>query len=169
MYRAHLERYAASLAAASGNPSLALDAASSLSPYAMLAAGYPPTALGLVPPSSIVQPPLHDPLASTTPSSLTLSLPPKIASSSEISNQNQNSAAMAVSKPSVDNINPNAPNELAISTTPSVLQQRLSTFPKICPVPCIIQGDPNQSFPFEMAVTPKLSSFDPMLVKPKCV
>ena len=44
-----------------------------------------------------------------------------------------------------------------------------STFPKICPVPCIIQGALNQSFPFEMAVNPKLSSFDPMLIKPKCV
>ena len=32
-----------------------------------------------------------------------------------------------------------------------------------------IQGDPNQSFPFQMAVTLKLSSPDPMLVKPKCV
>ena len=127
MYRAHLERYAASLAAASGNPSLALGAASSLSPYAMLAAGYPPSALGLVPPSSIVQPPLHDPLASTAPSSLTLSLPSTIASSSQISNQNQNSAAMAVSKPSLDDINPKVPNESAITTTPSVLQQRLST------------------------------------------
>ena len=32
-----------------------------------------------------------------------------------------------------------------------------------------LQGDPNQSFPFQMAVTLKLSSSDPMLVKPKCV
>ena len=127
MYRAHLERYAASLAAASGNPSLALGAASSLSPYAMLAAGYPPTAMGLVPPSSIVQPPLHDPLASTAPSSLALSLPPKTASSSQMSNQNQNLDSIAASKPSIDNINQKAPSELAITTIPSVLQQRLST------------------------------------------
>ena len=33
----------------------------------------------------------------------------------------------------------------------------------------IIQGDPNQNFPFQMAITLKLSSSDPMLVKPKCV
>ena len=33
----------------------------------------------------------------------------------------------------------------------------------------MLQGDPNQSFPFQMAVTQKLSSSDSMLVKPKCV
>ena len=33
----------------------------------------------------------------------------------------------------------------------------------------VLQGDPNQSFPFQTAVTLKLSSSDPMLVKPKCV
>ena len=32
-----------------------------------------------------------------------------------------------------------------------------------------LHGDPNQNFPFQMAVTLKLSSSDPMLVKPKCV
>ena len=32
-----------------------------------------------------------------------------------------------------------------------------------------VQGDPNQNFPFQMAITLKLSSSDPMLVKQKCV
>ena len=32
-----------------------------------------------------------------------------------------------------------------------------------------IQGDPNQNFPFQMAVTSKPFIFDPILVKPKCV
>ena len=32
-----------------------------------------------------------------------------------------------------------------------------------------VQGDPNQNLPFQMAITLKLSSSDPMLVKPKCV
>ena len=32
-----------------------------------------------------------------------------------------------------------------------------------------LQGDPNQNFPFQMAITLKLSYSDPMLVKPKCV
>ena len=31
-----------------------------------------------------------------------------------------------------------------------------------------LQGDPNQNFPFQMAITLKLSYSDPMLVKPKC-
>ena len=33
----------------------------------------------------------------------------------------------------------------------------------------VIQGDPNQNFPFQIAIPLKLSSSDPMLVKPKCV
>ena len=33
----------------------------------------------------------------------------------------------------------------------------------------IIQGDPNQNCPFLRAITQKLSIFDPMLVKQKCV
>ena len=33
----------------------------------------------------------------------------------------------------------------------------------------LVQGDPNQDFRFQMAVTLKLSPSDAMLVKPKCV
>ena len=32
-----------------------------------------------------------------------------------------------------------------------------------------LQGDPNQNFRFQMAITLKLNTSDPMLVKPKCV
>ena len=33
----------------------------------------------------------------------------------------------------------------------------------------VTQGDPNQSFPFQIAITLKLCISDPTLVKPKCV
>ena len=32
-----------------------------------------------------------------------------------------------------------------------------------------LQGDPNQNSPFQMAITLKLSTFDPTLVKHKCI
>ena len=39
----------------------------------------------------------------------------------------------------------------------------------VCDKSCMIQGDPNQNFPFQIAKTLKLISSDPMLVKSKCI
>ena len=36
-------------------------------------------------------------------------------------------------------------------------------------IACNLQGNPNQSFPFQMAVTLKLCISDSMFVKPKCI
>ena len=128
LYRAHLERYAASLAAASGNPSLGLGATSSLSPYTMLAAGYPPSALGLVPPSPIIQPTLPNPMSSSASSSLNLAtLPSKVTSAPLVSNHNEVSVATSEPTPTINSANQKLANEVTTTTSTSVLQQRLST------------------------------------------
>ena len=129
MYRAHLERYAASLAAASGNPSLSLGAAA-LSPYSMLAAGYPTAALGLVPQSPLIQrPPLPETLVSVAQSSLTLSsLSSRDVNLPDQPNHSQSSISLPGPKPA--SINSNLGDDSRTSsviTNSPVLQQRLST------------------------------------------
>ena len=124
-----MERYAASLAAASGNPSLSLGAAASLSPYSMLAAGYPPTALGLVPPSPLIQqPPPPDTMTSVVPTSLTLTgLPPRSVDLLQQPNHSQNSVSLP--SPSAVPVSSN-PTEgtraSSVITNSPVLQKRLS-------------------------------------------
>merc|ERR1711963_732153 len=86
----------------------------------MLAAGYPPSALGLVPPSPIIQPSLPDPMSSTAPSSLNLA-------SISSTNHNEISITTSVATPSINSANQKSANELTTSPSTSVLQQRLST------------------------------------------
>ena len=129
LYRAHLERYAASLAAASGNPSLSLGAAAALSPYSMLAAGYPPAALGLVPQSPLIQqPPLPDTLSSVAPSSLTLSaLSSRNVNLPQQPNHTQTSVPLSGPKPVSMNSNLGEDSRTSsVITNSPVLQQRLS-------------------------------------------
>ena len=93
----------------------------------MLAAGYPPSALGLVPPPPIVPTTIPDSLPSTRPPTLNLSShPSKLTNLSLVSNNNQNSTAAILSQPTVVSTNPIMANELTTTSTTSVLQQRLS-------------------------------------------
>jgi hypothetical protein len=129
LYRAHLERYAASLAAASGNPSLSLGAVAALSPYSMLAAGYPPAALGLVAQSPLIQqPPLPDTLSSVAASTLSLSsLSSRNLNLPLHPNHSQNSVSLSGPKPVFMNSNLGEDSRASSAITSSpVLQQRLS-------------------------------------------
>ena len=122
LYRAQLERYAASLAAASVNPSVGLGAAAALSPYTMLAAGYSPAALGLVPASPIIQPPMSDTFSS---SSLNLS---SLSSSNVNAHQHQgvNQTLATGQKSTPLKSDRYEPVPTSIATNSPVLQQRLS-------------------------------------------
>ena len=122
-----MERYAASLAAASGNPPLGLGATSAISPYTMLAAGYAPSAMGLIPPPPIVQTTIPDTTSPACPPSLNLSPhQSKVTSSTAVPNHNQNPAMAMLPQLSAVNSNQNAASELAPTSSTSVLQQRLS-------------------------------------------
>ena len=122
-----MERYAASLAAASGNPPLGLGATSAISPYTMLAAGYAPSPMGLIPPPPIVQTTIPDTTSPACPPSLNLSPhQSKVTSSTAVPNHNQNPAMAMLPQLSAVNSNQNAASELAPTSSTSVLQQRLS-------------------------------------------
>ena len=127
LYRAQLERYAASLAAASGNPSLGLSAVAALSPYSMLASGYSPSALGLVPTPSPIPSPLPEGLSHLPTSSLGLqSMTSKNVNSYQYQSLSHNPATKAAPQSISKRPEILENNSTTLITDSPVLQQRLS-------------------------------------------
>ena len=130
LYRAQLERYAASLAAASGNPSLGLGAVAALSPYSMLASGYSTSALGLVPTPSPISSPLPEGLSHLPTSSLGLqSMASKNVNSYQYPSLSQNSATKAAPQSISKRPESLENNSTTLMTDSPVLQQRLTSIP----------------------------------------
>ena len=129
LYRAQLERYAASLAVASSNPSIGLGTATALSSYSMLAAGYSPSALGFVPPSHIIPPPLPEtlgpgasaPLRLSSLSSRNVNSPQRVSLTQHLSSSLPSDAQISLSTSSTSES-----KAVPVTTSSSVLHQRLS-------------------------------------------
>ena len=93
----------------------------------MLAAGYAPSAIGLIPPPSMVQTTIPETASSACPPSLNLlQHQSKVTSTAAVPNHNQSPALAMLPQLSAINSNQNAASELAATSSTSVLQQRLS-------------------------------------------
>ena len=93
----------------------------------MLAAGYAPSAMGLIPPPPMVQTTIPETASSACPPSLNLSPhQSKVTSSTAVPNHNQSPALAMLPQLSAVNSSQNVASELPTTSSTSVLQQRLS-------------------------------------------